>query len=498
MIKKVFAVILVLTVVVPLTVWGMSGAKVSAATGYKLEGNVLTITGTGDMDDYWSLSDIPWYNDKDKIRAVVISSGVTSIGDRAFKGFTVMDVTIPNTVTRIGDSAFENCTSLYSITMPDSVTQIGKNAFNGCSAMMSITLSKNLEAIPERAFYKCSKLNEITIPGSVKSLGYEAFLYCSNLKVNFNEGLETIEDRVFGGLYSSYQGITNSEVVIPDSVTSIGEKAFTSNTNITKLTTGKNLKTIGNSAFSGNVITTIDLSRSTKLETIGEEAFGWSGFTSIVIPDSVTTIGKSAFRNCDNLTSITLPKNLTSISPWTFFADELTSIEIPSKVEKIGETAFYSTNLTKVVIPPSVIEIGKNAFQYCHDLKALDISSNPYLALNSNAFGDTSLNHIHIPASRDSSIYRGQYGLPADESCYFQIGSDGKCPAAYCPFRDSTGTVGDINGDGKLNNTDIILLGRAYMAGDGDKYLSVADMNGDGRITNADIILLGRLYMTGK
>ncbi|MBD5146812.1 MAG: hypothetical protein HDT21_13030 [Ruminococcus sp.] len=88
--------------------------------------------------------------------------------------------------------------------------------------------------------------------------------------------------------------------------------------------------------------------------------------------------------------------------------------------------------------------------------------------------------------------------MPEDESCYFRIDSDGKCPAAYCPFRDGDKATGDVNGDGKLNNTDIILLGRAYMAGDGAKYLSVADINNDGRITNADIILLGRLYMTGK
>ncbi|MDE6747331.1 MAG: leucine-rich repeat protein, partial [Oscillospiraceae bacterium] len=160
--------------------------------------------------------------------------------------------------------------------------------------------------------------------------------------------------------------------------------------------------------------------------------------------------------------------------------------------------AFDNTKLTKVVVPSSVTDLGQFAFTSCGNLTAADISLNRTMVLGIAVFSGCKMDHIHIPAGRDPSYYMSNgIGWPA-EYCFFEIGADGKCPAAVCPFREGDKAVGDINGDGKLNNTDIILLGRAYMAGDGAKYLSVADMNHDGRITNADIILLGRLYMTGK
>ena len=499
MIKKVLTVILVLTVVVPLAVWGMSGARVSAATGYSLIGNTLTITGTGDMEDYREAKNTPWYNDRSKIREVVISNGVTSIGKNAFAGTTVMDVTISNTVTKIGESAFSGCKSLTGIVMPNSITQIGKDAFNTCTSMTSVTLSNKLEAIPDKAFYSCSALKKITIPSSVKSIGYQAFLRCGNLDVTFSEGLETIGDWAFGGAATYEVGIINEVLTIPDSVTSIGEYAFSSNSHIVKVVTGANLKTIGTSAFNTDKnLYTVDLSRSAKLNSIGTRAFYGTVIASITIPDSVTTVGTEVFYECRKLTTAKLSKNQTSISDRMFSQTALSSIEIPSSVTSIGKYAFENTKLTKVVVPSSVTDLGQFAFTNCGDMTAADISLNRTMVLGIAVFSGCKMDHIHIPEGRDPSYYMSNgIGWPA-EYCFFGIGSDGKCPAAICPFREGAGAVGDVNGDGKLNNADIILLGRAYMAGDTAKYLAVADMNNDGRITNADIILLGRLYMTGK
>ena len=93
----------------------------------------LTISGTGDMDNYFNTSDVPWYNYKESITSVVILENVRSIGINAFDGCSnLTNITIPNSVGSMGSSAFKNCSSLTSITIPDSVTIIDSYAFYGC------------------------------------------------------------------------------------------------------------------------------------------------------------------------------------------------------------------------------------------------------------------------------------------------------------------------------------------------------------------------------
>ena len=313
--------------------------------------------------------------------------------------------------------------------------------------------------------------------------------------MTFSEGLETIGEGAF-------RRIANTKLTLPDSLTTIGKEAFSGCDNLAEVVTGENLITIGDNAFDPNYVkslTSIDLSKSQKLSTIGAYAFTGTRLTEIIIPDSVTNIGDYAFDDCSNLVNVKLSDNLTSIGNAAFRNTPIASIEIPDGVKTIGSDAFKRCkNLTKIVIPHSVISLGSAAFFECTSLTAVDISGESLTLSGSDVFRPCPITHVHIPKRVPVSYFAGSYSLPADESCFFQIGADGKCPAAYCPFRDGDKATGDVNGDGKLNNTDIILLGRAYMAGDGDKYLAVADMNNDGRITNADIILLGRLYMTGK
>ena len=492
MIKKVLAVIWVLTVVVPLAVWGMSGAEVSAedygSWGWDFDEttHTLTILGYGDMPDYESVLGEPWYKKHDQIESIVITSGITSIADNAFaKCAALKSVTIPDTVTKIGDYAFLQCKNLKEVVIPDSVTEIGTSSFSQCEGMEKLTLSKNLTNIPSRAFYWCESLTDVTLPDKLTNISDYAFAYCDSLK-----------------------GIT-----IPDNVTNIGNHAFSTCHSISYITTGTNLLKIGKQAFYATFDSTsqsyyndkfdneitLDLSRSKNLKIIGEKAFNISAITSADIPDSVTTIEQYAFNQCFNLANVKLPKNLTEITLYAFADSGIESLEIPETVSLIGDHSFYSCNkLKKVIIPHSVITIDKSAFSGSKSLTAVDISGAPTLVGNPFSSGWIDITHVHIPVNMNPSVFAGQYGLPEDTSCYFQIGADGKCPAAYCPFRDGDRATGDVNGDGKINNTDIILLGRAYMAGDGAKYLAVADMNNDGRITNTDIILLGRLYMTGK
>lgn len=482
MIKKVLSVILILTMVVPLTVWGISRDEVSAVTfdngswgwEYNEDTHTLTILGYGDMPNYESAAGDPWYKKYDQLEAIVITPGITSIADNAFeKCAALKSVSIPNTVTKIGDYAFLQCKNLKEVVIPDSVTQIGASSFSQCEGMEKLTLSKNLTDIPHHAFHWCKSLTEVTLPNNLTNISEHAFSYCKALK----------------------------SIRIPDSVTTIENHAFSTCQGVAEIITGTNLSEIGKQAFYGiaydgvfkrNV--TVDLSKSQNLEFIGEKAFSLSAITSIDIPDSVTTIEQYAFSGCQNLAEVKLPKGLTEIAPYAFNNTAIESIEIPETVLSIGECAFRYCNLKKVVIPHSVKTIDKSAFSGSKSLTAVDISGNPTLIGTPFSSGWIDITHVHIPAYTSPSDFAGQYGLPEDESCYFRIGADGKCPAVYCPFRDKI--IGDVNGDGKLTSRDLTILGKAYINETiTAEQIAIADMDGNGKITPKDIIALGKLYM---
>ena len=159
----------------------------------------LTISGSGAMEDFPFGSYQPWYSFHDQITSVVVSPGVTSIGQCAFSRFAKLThVDIADSVISIGWDAFYYCSSLTNITIPQSVTYIGPLAFFHCTNLSSITLSNNITSIGSYAFNNCTNLTSITIPGSVTFIGHCAFKDCTTL----------------------------TSITIPGSVTSIGWEVF--------------------------------------------------------------------------------------------------------------------------------------------------------------------------------------------------------------------------------------------------------------------------------
>ena len=185
----------------------------------------LTIRGSGAMEDYLMSGHQPWRSFRDQITSVVVSPGVTSIGNLAFTRFSkLIHVDIADSVVSIGEGVFSECSSLTNITVPQSVTYIGVNAFDSCTNLSNITLStNNITSIRPHTFSGCSELSSIVIPDGVTSIQSGAFFYCTKL----------------------------TSITIPGSVTSIGPNAFKNCTNLTSITIPGSVTSIGSNVFDG-------------------------------------------------------------------------------------------------------------------------------------------------------------------------------------------------------------------------------------------------------
>ena len=311
------------------------------------------------------------------------------------------------------------------------------NSYSGTVAIPSKVAYNNktydVTSIGEYAFYNCSGLTSVTIPNSVKSIGEYSFYGCSGLTKAEFASIESLCNISFGSYtanplyYSKHLYINGQEVtdlVIPNSVTSIGSYAFYGCSGLTSITTTNSVTSIGNSAFSGcSDLTSFTIPES--VTSIGHHAFyGCSKLTSITIPNSVTSIGSSAFYNtawynnqpdgliyagkvaykykgtmpsethitieegtlgittyafkdCTGLTSVTIPNSVTSIGNSVFSGcSGLTSVTIPNSVTSIGEYTFSGcSGLTSVTIPESVTSIGQSAFNNCNNLTKAEFVS---------------------------------------------------------------------------------------------------------------------------
>ncbi len=194
-----------------------SGSCGASAT-WSVANGVLTISGTGKMDNY-QLSAAPWADAA--YTSVVISSGITSIGNYAFSGSDITSVTIPATVKAIGVGAFKDCAKLTAAVIPSGVTAVRNLTFAGCSALASVTIPASVTAIDSMAFENCSALTGVTLPSSLKTIGASAFSGCSKLvAVTIPSGVTEIPYNAFG--YCT--ALKNA--TIPSSVEAIDRYAF--------------------------------------------------------------------------------------------------------------------------------------------------------------------------------------------------------------------------------------------------------------------------------
>lgn len=338
------------------------------------------------------------YNDK--------NYQVTNIGNFAFANcLELTSVTIPTSVIAINSYAFHRCSGLTSVNIPNSVMWIRERAFQGCSSLTSVIIPNSVTFIDGSAFSGCSSLNSImvdngnsnydsrdncnaiietssntlifgckktVIPNSVTNIGNNAFSYCSGLtSLAIPDGVTSIGDEAF-------EGCSNlSSITIHDGVSTIGNSVFKGCTNLNSIILPNSVLSIGSQAFREcSSLKTIDIGNC--VTSIGNQAFfGCRGINSFTIPNSVKKIDDYAFAYCSGLTTIKIPNSVTELGGYSFEeCTNLTSVSISNSIKEIKLWTFYGCkNLKSVTIPNSVTTIGGNAFMHCTSLKSIDIPS---------------------------------------------------------------------------------------------------------------------------
>ncbi len=352
----------------------------------------------------------------DSLTSVTIGDSVTSIGNSAFSGCELLtSVTIPDSVTSIKGSAFYNCTSLTSVTIPDSVTSIGDRAFNDCTSLTSVTIPDSVTSIGYYAFDGCRSLTSVHISDIAAwcNIDFDGFYanplcYAHNLYLN---------------------GTLVTTLTIPDSVTSIGDYAFEGCTSLTSVTIPDSVTSIGDSAFEYcTSLTSVTIPDS--VMSIGGSAFrGCTSLTSVTIPDNVTSIGKLAFCNCTSLTDITVDadnttycsedgvlfnKSKTELIQYPV-GNARTSYTIPDSVTSIGYSAFEGcTKLTSVTISGSVTNIVRSAFCNCTSLTSVTIGNSVTSIGNDAFYYCTSLTDVYYEGKEEqwAKISIGYHNTP--------------------------------------------------------------------------------------
>ena len=358
------------------------------------------------------------------IPAQIDGKSVTRIGNNAFEKSSAKEIVIPDSVTEIGSQAFSGCGKLTSVLIPNSVTMIRDRAFFDCNSLASITIPDSVTDIELQAFCNCTSLKEVTIPASVTYIGDEAFGYYSDIdgsEIKKVDGFKiNYAKNTYGHYYATKNGFSDEDCIITN-----------------ELSDG----TLEISNYAGNSATyeipgEID---GKKVVRIGDSAFiDCTELTSVTIPDGVTDICWRAFYNCVSLKSVTIPESVINIDNYAFgyyydsnsfgtkkidgfkinyvknthghmyalkngFTDEacLLTNELDDGTLEITK---YVGNSATCVIPSEidgkkVTQIGYNAFSSRTELTSITIPDGVTIIGNS-AFSDcTSLETVTIPNS---------------------------------------------------------------------------------------------------
>lgn len=459
-----------------------------------------------------------------------IPDGVTSIGTSAFFNFSADGILLPDTLISIENAAFY-FVQVKSLVIPDSVTEIGQNLFRS-SALEFISIGKGLRSIRSNTFSECYKLQEVILPEGVVEIGKYAFRDTDIRRISIPSSVARIHKQAFSGSdlltlfvkagsygerFAKYykipyetSSISTATKIIDgvryqyDSkmktysvtgfasdvlenlviqkeingkkVTAIQDQAFEKCEKIKSVQIPDTVISIGKSAFENSGIMAISISES--VQSIGERAFAsCSGLTSISLPDKITVISERCFES-SGLIQVKLPKNLKTIEDSAFYGSQLQTVEFPETVTEIGKQAFGNSKLKEITIPGTVKILAENNFSYCTSLEKVVLKDG--VEQLGNAFsGCRNLKEIYIP----DSVYRIANLDPGENAIIY--GNTGSKAEKYCVQKGitfislGTAVLEQPEITGKVVQGNNIVVGLKERCGNADFYQYVLSKSKD-------------------
>lgn len=407
-----------------------------------------------------------------ELKSVTVENGIKSVSNQMFADCTSLnEIVLPNSIESIGRRAFLNCSALESFELPDSIDTIADYAFYGCSGinnlsisaktigdyafslcsqLESVSFSDNLETIGDEAF-KSTGLSEISIPSAVSHIGERAFETNKIKKINVDENNQyytSIDGVLFNKSETEiidYPNYTVAEFyAVPQSVTSIGEYAFGGDIPSLKTVIIPDTVTeIGNGAF-----------------------MDFYGLEYIDIPTSVTEIGDNAFNGCSQLASITIPNSVTEIGDYAFrYCSSLQSVSLTEGLKSIGDYAFSGAyELSNITLPNSLNDISPTAFFYCENFcEYLTDVSNPYFSVTDGVlYSKDKTELVSYPCGKKGNEYSVLQGTKSIGD--YAIVSN-NLDSVYIPQsvektgKDSVGYITDFTSDTCVIKPDFMIYG---------------------------------------
>ena len=476
-----------------------SGANLIIPDSYIIDGVTYPVTSIGDdaftNDNNIQAVTLPdtitrigshAFSDCQNLSVINMQEGLIEIGSYAFtRCLSLTSVDIPSSVTSIGSYTFQYCYSLTSINLPENLTAINSYLFQACSSVTTITISKNVNTISIGAFSACTSLSSIyvdpdntkfksidgvlftidgstliqypagktdittyTVPDTVSTIGDYAFSYISSLQ-------NVIMSNTVANTRSS--GLQN--VILPISVESIGQSAFSNCNSLESISIPANINEIGEGAFAACAsLVAIDVDPDNtnyksqdgalftyNMSTLIQYPAGKSDVVNYSIPTTVTTLGQFAFSMNRCLQSIDIPDSVTTIGSYAFQGcSSLTNISIPEGVTYLPYAVFAAcTSLESIFLPEGLLSIDFYAFSYCNSLTSITIPSTVNI-INDTAFKDCTLttvivNSPTIAAMLSSEISAG-YLIDNATTVYVSENAAASLPMEFASLFTETST----------------------------------------------------------
>lgn len=340
---------------------------------------------------------------------VSLPQNLKKINMNAFYGCSSLEVIdIPDSVTSIAGQVFVKCSSLKSFSYPDGVTSVGNNSFMDCTSLESVVLSPNTKSISTNVFRNCTSLTEINIPGKVASIGENTFYGCTKLSKITVDASNTDYSADDTGVLYNYDkskliycplNAVSDNYIVPDNTTTINASAFSGVSGIKNIVIGDSVTDIGEKAFYQSSIESLKLGKNAL--NVGSYAFAESNLLTVEVDAVIDAWSNAVFYMCMDLTKVIL-NGTNSIIPLAMFSrcSSLSDISINSDIITVKGSAFNKClNLEYISLGEKVEYFGANSFYNCTSLKAFPVSSFTHTIEREAFYGCTAAEELIIPDS---------------------------------------------------------------------------------------------------